>query len=228
MAALTAGGTATGTGTMAPVQAGLSQIVSGTTIGTGTLSIPVLEGAGTITGTATVTGGAFRDIGVGGTTKGLGLLFGHFLDPVIGTSAMVAHLVSEQEPPPVLASVTGIKALRWGVLLERGELTMYLRSPSGPVMPAAVSYTLYQVKNGSLFQVGPAGRTPAHGSLGEFYVTGRIGEGGQPGDWVVRWAYQRFFYSAISYVEYPFQVQDAVAAKDPRDITVRIEKYGWD
>lgn len=223
----TAGGTASGSSTIPPVQAGLGQLASGSVVGVGVLSIPVLVGTGTSAGSSTVTGDALLTIGVGGSTHGIGTLFGHFPDPVVGTSSMVAHLVSEQEPLPILASVSGIKALRWGSFLERGELVLYLRSPSGPVMPASVSYTLFELRNGYPFQVGQANRTPVPGSLGEFYATGRVGEGGQPGDWVIRWNYQRFFSTPISHIEHRFTVQDAVAAKDPRDTTQRVEKYGW-
>jgi hypothetical protein len=63
--------------------------------------------------------------------------------------------------------------------------------------------------------------------LGEFYVVGKVGEFGQPGEWLVRWQYQRNFFSPIYEVESHFTVQDAVAAADQRDTTQRILKYGW-
>lgn len=118
---------------------------------------------------------------------------------------------------------------KWGQFFQPGDLQFFVRDSFGPVNPNSVRYTLYWIRNGIPFQAGPANRVPGHGpSVGEFYVTGRVGEGGQPGNWLVKWQYQRFFFSEINEKEFRFVVQDAVAAADPRDTTQRIYKFGWD
>ena len=233
-------------------------LCSGTTSGTGILSIPVLLLSGTTAGTATVTGDATLVLLLRGLIQGVGTLGGHFPDPLIGTSLMVGYLWQEQMPEPVCACrtpqpVTQTRCSCGGTLLVQqtsapcpcsgggpyrwneffpsgtGGLQLFLRNSAGAVMPASVSFTLYWLRNGIPFQAGPANRVPARGpNVGQFYVTGRVGEFGQPGDWLVRWTYQQNFFSPIQEVESRFSVQDAVAAADPRDTTVRILKYGWD
>jgi hypothetical protein len=233
-------------------------LCSGTTSGTGILSIPVLLLSGTAAGTATVTGDATLVHLLHGLIQGVGTLGGHFPDPFIGTSLLVGYLWQEQMPEPVCACrtpqpVTKLKCscggrilvlveppsscgcsgggpYRWNEFFPSGTggLQLFLRNSSGPVMPASVSFTLYWLRNGTPFQAGPANRVPARGpNVGQFYVTGRVGEFGQPGDWLVRWTYQQNFFSPIQEVESRFTVRDAVAAADPRDTTVRILKYGW-
>lgn len=232
-------------------------LCSGTTYGTGTLSIPVLLASGTVLGVATVTGDATLVLLIRGLIQGVGTLGGHFPDPLVGTSILVGELWQEQMPEPVCACrtpqpVTKLKCscggrilvvveqapcgcsgggpYRWNEFFPSGTggLQLFLRNSAGSVMPASVSFTLYWLRNGVPFQAGPANRVPARGpNVGQFYVTGRVGEFGQPGDWLVRWTYQQNFFSPLQEVESRFTVQDAVASADPRDTTVRILKYGW-
>jgi hypothetical protein len=134
----------------------------------------------------------------------------------------------ESHLPAVRAVVAPPKTFRYLQVLQRGDLPIYICSRNGPVSPYAVSYTLYQQRpDGTKFQVGPAGRTPAEGEVGEYYVTGRAGESGQPGCWTVVWTWQRSFDGATETKNMEFRVEDAVLAADPRDVTVRVRKYGW-
>lgn len=242
MATLFASGTATGSGSIA-ASAALSQLLSGAVLGFGVLSIPPLQASGTASGVATVTGDAGLLIGVSGLAQGQGkLLLSGYPDTLYGTSAMTGELVVEQMPPTVCrcsgSSTSGTAdgstsnpggPFKWNDSFQVGDLNLFVRNSAGPVNPNAVSYTLYWIRNGVPYQAGPANRVPARGpNVGQFYVTGRVGDFGQPGDWMVRWYYQRFFFSETSVVEYRFVVQDALAAADPRDITVRVLKYGWD
>jgi hypothetical protein len=227
MAFLDAGGTVTGSGVLTG-SASLAQLLSGNLTGSGVLSIPGLEASGTVFGSSTVIGDALRTIGVSGVIQGQGTLFlSGVPDTVYGTSSLTGELVSEVIPPP-LSQPTELKTFRWGEFFQPEDLTLYLRDSSGPVMPNSVSYTLYWLRNGVPFQAGPADRTPVRGVLGEFYATGKVGEFGQPGDWLIRWHYQRNFFSPLQEVEFRFVIQDALAAADPRDVTVRVQKYGWD
>lgn len=79
-----------------------------------------------------------------------------------------------------------------------------------PIGPVAISYTLFMVKGESLHQVGAMGRTPATRKLGAYYATGFVGEGGQPGLWMVRWVVQEFFHSALTIRDFYFLVIDHV------------------
>lgn len=240
MATLFASGTSTGSGSIT-ANAALSQLLSGTTLGSGVLSIPLLLAAGTAFGLATVTGAAGFLIGVSGRVQGQGkLLLSGYPDTLYGTSAMTGELVVERMPPTVCycssASSTADGSIsnpggpfKWEESFQVGDLSLFVRDSVGSVNPNAVSYTLYWIRNGVPYQAGPANRVPARGpSVGQFYVTGRVGDFGQPGDWMVRWYYQRFLFSETNVVEYRFVVQDALAAADPRDSTVRVLKYGWD
>lgn len=241
MATLFASGTSTGSGSIT-ANAALSQLLSGTTLGSGVLSIPPLLASGTAFGLATVTGAAGFLIGVSGLVQGQGkLLLSGYPDTLYGTSAMTGELVVEQMPPTVCycsssASSTADGSIsnpggpfKWGDAFQVGDLNLFVRDSAGSVNPNAVSYTLYWIRNGVPYQAGPANRVPARGpNAGQFYVTGRVGDFGQPGDWMVRWYTQRFLFSETNVVEYRFVVQDALAAADPRDVTVRVLKYGWD
>jgi hypothetical protein len=110
---------------------------------------------------------------------------------------------------------------------QRGDLAIYIRDAAGPVSPVRVVYTLYQKRpNGTRFQVGPS-RLPVKGDVGEYYATGRAGELGQPGDWVIVWEYQESPQFKAQTKEMTFRVLDAVMANDPMDATVRCRKYGW-
>jgi hypothetical protein len=111
--------------------------------------------------------------------------------------------------------------------LSRGDLALYLSDEAGPVAPTSVSYTLFFVRpDFSLLEVGASRRVPVSGAVGEYYVTGRAGELGQPGRWLVRWEYQLSPHAPAQVKDKCFYVQDAV--QSPLDTTVRSVKYGWD
>jgi hypothetical protein len=162
-------------------------------------------------------------------------------EPMRGSSSLSAFMLVQTEPLSVCAQarLPPPKSFRWGQLLQRGDLSIWIRevgfprlnpfaSDSAPTSPQFVTYTYYQVKGQALFQVGPAEHVPARGDVGEFYATGTVGRfGGQPGNWVLRWKFQRDSESPVQFEDYSFAVQDAVAAQDPRDQTPRVRKFGW-
>lgn len=97
----------------------------------------------------------------------------------------------------------------WGHVFQRGDLPLYMADAAGnPIAPARVSYTLlYYPRNGSCCTtIGPEGRTPVQADLGEYYVSGVAGEGGQPGDWSVLWLYQETFDGPEVEVPFHFKV----------------------
>jgi hypothetical protein len=100
----------------------------------------------------------------------------------------------------------------WGHVFQRGDLPLFIRDPAGnPASPAVVSFTLFYYPKGSSNpqQVGAANRTPVTADLGEYYVSGVSGEGGQPGDWYVRWVYQESVDSEQVEAIFPFKVFDS-------------------
>lgn len=224
-----AAGTAAGVATTAGT-AGSEFIVSGLVHGQATVSGDVTTpAAGTAAGQATVPPAtAVRMVSVKGAVVGTSQLFWSYPLPMRGTSSMAAHVEIETHLPAIRAVVAPPKTFRYMQVLQRGDLPVYLCDKRGPVSPHGVSFTLYQRRpDGSQFQVGPMARAPAEGEVGEYYVTGRAGESGQPGCWLVRWEWQRSFDGATQTKDMEFRVEDAVLAADPRDTTVRYRKYGW-
>jgi len=209
---------------------GRSQIVTGHTVGTSLLEVDLTTPvAGVASGTSTTTGQALKVISVAGWAIGFGdlLLVGVPL-PIHGTSSMVGEPVVEHQLPAVRAIVSPPKQFRYGQLLQRGDLPIYLCNQTGPVVPVLVRYTLYQVlPSGTRRQAGPARRVPVAGETGEFYVAGKAGELGQPGSWVVVWEWWYNLNSVAQSKEMEFEVLDAALANCPRDVTVRCRKYGW-
>jgi hypothetical protein len=210
--------------------AGTLQLVSGTTSGVGTLEWDYfVNGAGESNGVATVTGVGSRTVVSRGYVRGVGqLLWAGAPMPIYGRATVVGNPVVDHHLPAVKAIVAPPRGFRYLQLLQRGDLPIYICSNSGPVSPFWVSFTMYQVLCcGARKRVGPFQRTPANGLVGEFYATGRAGETGQPGNWVIVWEWRQNFNGGIQRKEMEFQVLDAVAAADPRDVTVRCRKYGW-
>jgi hypothetical protein len=72
--------------------------------------------------------------------------------------------------------------------------------------PHSVTFTLYMKQEEFLHQVGPSNRAPASAAVGEFYVTGTVGEGGQPGTWMIRWTVQEVFNGPVFTRDYYFEV----------------------
>lgn len=131
-------------------------------------------------------------------------------------------------PLPVNAIVSSHKTFAFMQFLERGDLPIYISLSSGPVSPYQITFTLFEVRSDhSLRQAGASGRVPAQGVVGEYYVTGRAGDLGQPGRWLIRWEYQHTETSPVQVKEMCFYVQDAVLADSPLDVIIRAQKYGW-
>ncbi len=190
---------------------------------------PYTDGAGTAAGAATVTGDALRIISVRGRVAGTSSFkwVGAPL-PIHGTSFLVGNPVVDRHLPAIRAIVSPSKSFRYLQGFRRGDLPVYICDRSGPVSPVWIRFTLYRVLvDGSRWRKGPAQRAPAQGQVGEYYATGRAGESGQPGDWVIVWEFRRNLQSATQSKEMEFQVLDAALAADPRDVTVRCRKYGW-
>lgn len=145
-----------------------------------------------------------------------------------GTSTFSVLPVVERQLPPIRAITMGPKTFRWLQPLQRGDLSVFLTDRRTPVAPWRITYRLAQLRlNGTRKYVGPQHRVPVAGDLGEFYVTGRAGETGQPGLWVIEWLFQQTCASAVQTAEMPFQVLDAVLVNDPRDLLDRKIKFGW-
>jgi hypothetical protein len=139
--------------------------------------------------------------------------------------------------PPILRTRTTSRLVAfpyWATFFEPHHLPLYVYEKDDdkrrhPVEPYKVTFALYQVKDMFLMPVGPDAREPAHGpGVGHFYVTGVVGEGGQPGIWMVRWTVQETFFSQSFTKDYYFEVLDAVSAHFPDDKTPRGRKRGWD
>jgi hypothetical protein len=196
---------------------------------TGTLDFDeFVDSDGHAAGQATVFGLGQRILTARGYVFGTSVLAFSSLLPIFGQGTLVGFAVVDKALPAVNAIVGPTKCFRFLQLLQRGDLPIYISNYAGPVAPVSVTYTLFQIRpDGSRRQVGPAFRQPVQGLVGEFYATGRAGESGQPGQWVIRWEFQRTFQSAPQCKEMCFSVLDAVAARDPRDVTPRCRKYGW-
>jgi len=230
MALVVYGGTGIAVGTSTVTgQGGLNLIFTGQAYGTGTLSFDeFVDSDGHASGSATVLGSGLHVITAKGYIFGTSALTFSYPLPIFGQGTLVGFPVVDKVLPAINAIVGPTKCFRYLQLFQRGDLPIYISNHAGPVSPVLVTYTLFQLRpDGSRKQIGPSGRTPVQGVVGEFYATGRAGESGQPGQWVIRWEFQRTFQSAMQCKEMCFQVLDAVLARDPRDVTPRCRKYGW-
>lgn len=187
-----------------------------------------VDSDGSISGLATVTGYGRRILWARGWIFGSSRMTFSYPLPIYGKGTLTGSPVVDRVPLAIYAIVAPSKCFRYLQTFQRGDLPIYISNPAGAVSPVRVAYTLYQVRpDGSRRQVGPLNRTPVQGIVGEFYATGRAGESGQPGEWVIRWEFQRTFQSEVQTKEMSFRVLDAVLAADPRDSLVRCRKYGW-
>lgn len=214
----------------ATVEAGIGQTVTGRAYGEGTLEADLTTtAAGLATGTSSALGTAFRTIDVKGRVSGVGtFVWAGAPLPIHGTSVVVGTPVVEQHLPAVRAIVSSSKQFRFRQLLQRGDLVIFLCDRAGPVSPVWVRYTMYQVfPDGAQRRVGPARKASVTGEVGEFYVSERAGELGQPGQWIVLWEWRYSHASATQSKEMEFEVLDAALANCPQDVTVRHQKYGW-
>ena len=121
------------------------------------------------------------------------------------------------------------KQFRWGHEFQFGDLVLDVTTSSGdPFSPYSVTWTMFRVlPGGSLVQAGPT-QVGVQQKVGLFYATGTAGENGQPGDWVIRWAYARSFGIPEVTVDESFRVVDAVLDPVPGDKTCRVPQFGWE
>lgn len=183
------------------------------------------DGSAAISGTSSFSAAAVRIVPSSATIGGTSFFTYSTPLHMLGSSFMS---VAVQVDTPIKAITMGPKTFSWMQLLQRGDLAIFICDAQSGVSPYAIKYRmLYARPDGTFKPVGPQNRTPAAGQVGEFYATGRAGELGQPGNWVIEWTFQRTYQAEHQVVEMPFQVYDAVLAADPLDITDRKQKYGW-
>jgi hypothetical protein len=121
-----------------------------------------------------------------------------------------------------------VKIFRYLQTLSRGDLCIRLSDQQGQFSPAVVYYTLFRISgSGAPLQVGGRKKAVKGPDVGEFYVTGNAGEQGQPGQWVVKWEFQRTYLSSLQTIEQRFQVVDAVAVSG-QAVPGRTVKFGWE
>jgi hypothetical protein len=198
------------------VQGGIpyrSMLFSGIIHGVGTLSMKETILSGSIFGTSHVDGALFRVRQVHGHIIGTSqLVFAEPLPIQCGCNVS-AFLAVNKVPRPVCCKST-IRALRWGQSLQRGDLGVWLTQiGQGPIDPYRVTYALYQGLPGCVPKlIGPCERHPAHGNQGEYYATGILGDGGQPGRWRIVWRYQLTYGGPVYEEAMCLMVQDAIAA----------------
>ena len=226
MATIDLQGQADGTSSFSGVL-GLDMIFTGITGGSGELIYsPYVDFDGQIDGVGDISGDPYYVVGFSGSISGTSDFQISYPLPIHGTSSfsgileIISHTVYG-------ATTCPSKCFRYMEFFQREDLAIYIRNAAGPVSPVRVVYTLYQKRpDGTRFQVGPS-RLPVSGDVGEYYATGRAGELGQPGDWVIVWEYQESRQVKPQYKEMTFRVSDAVMADSPQDTTVRCRKYGW-
>lgn len=186
------------------------------------------DGEGVALGSSFASLDAVRVRTAKGVTLGTSFLKHVALLPILGLSYMSMH--AEVLRSPLKAITMGPKTFRWMQLLQRGDLAIFLCNLGGGiVIPTVIVYSLINVRSdGTRKYIGPRHRSPVNGEqAGEFYAVGLAGQGGQPGPWVIEWKIQRSSSDPLQVVEMDFCVLDGVLAQDPRDITDRKVKFGW-
>lgn len=220
-------GVASGTST-ATANGGVLYLSTGRALGTSELLWDYIQDAsGTVSGTSTMTGDAVRVRTAKGVALGSSSLLTSIPLPMLGTSFMSAAPVVDR----IARAITmGPKTFQWFQLLQRGDLSIFIcERDGGIVVPLVIVYSLYLVRpDGSRKPVAAQqNRRPVAGTPGEFYVTGRAGEGGQPGNWLIEWQIQKGPQYPLQVVEMPFRVLDSVLLQSPTDLTPRRVKFGW-
>lgn len=202
-------------------------LVGGQAYGAGTLTdeLETLV-SGTLAGSGTLVGTPVRLLwGNALPMAGSGSMWDHFPLPMVGHGDLFGYLevvhVPDRCPPD-------LKTFRWMQRLGIGDLEHFTKDARGmPYSPIVCLYALYQVLPGGVKVLsGPPNRRPVQQGVGRYYATGTAGDCGQPGEWVIQWRCQRFWYDPPTICETHFLVQDAVAAGPP-DPTVRSCKKGW-
>lgn len=211
-------------------RAGIISLWTGRAIGVGQLSyFPYIDVTGQSVGSVIVVGTVYRTSYLTGSVNGTGTLSLTVPNPIEGLSGASAYLTVERVKPPLDSKLVPQKTLRYLQNLQQRDLPLYLSSKNNPTTPYKVSYNLYQIAStGIRVIIGPSNRQPSIGKPGEYYATGRAGEFGQPGKWLIVWQFQRTYQSAVQVVHMCFMVKDATAAKDSLDVTIRCKKFGWD
>lgn len=187
-----------------------------------------VEASATIAGTSAASAEGFVVANARAIIQGTSRFF--YITPLViwGSSTFSVVTFVDHQLPPIKAMTMGPKAFRWLQTLQRGDLSIFICQGRNAMIPARIAYSLVQVRlDGSKKHVGPQNRTPVPGEVGEFYASGRAGESGQPGQWLIEWLYQLTPQSKIQKTVMPFQVLDAVAVGDPRDSLQRRIKFGW-
>lgn len=204
---------------------------TGNLVGAGALNDGLLINlSATFSGSGDLQGALNRIVGVSAYLSGGGGFALSIPEPFAGFGLLTAfmdvvHIRAPYCPPPALVE------FRWLQEFQRGDLEICITDVlCSPIIPYAVTYTLYQVVHGcQLHQVGCSKRVPARSGEdpSHFYVTGTAGEGGQPGVWIVRWCIQKSFGGPILEKDTCFRVVDSVLRPLPGDTTQRTCKYGW-
>lgn len=205
-------------------------LVSGQVVGSGDLLDETIGLSGATTGSGSVTGNLRRILMVSGYTQGTSQVTVSLPEPIFGVAVVTAHMEVIHVPPPVCQTSQTATSFRWGHVFTTGDLALCVADGSGnSIGPLYVGYTLYQIRRGCVpIQVGPSDRKPAFSSPGCYYVTGTAGECGQPGQWLIRWAYQLTFNAPMIEKDCYFTVLDHVLGPEFGDTFQRNCKYGWD
>lgn len=219
-------GTIFGNTTAGPATLFRSLISSGTIIGRTDVRQAGPPSSGVSTGGSVLTGSLVRTLSLRGSIYGGTRLSLSMPMPIVGSTTIAGYL----EHTEVLPACTScdLKTFRYGQTLQRGDLALSVVGPCGVcINPYRVTYTLYQIFDNNCFiPVDPIVREPVKGGdMGEYYVVGYAGDGGQPGKWAIRWEYQIFFEGSVNTKIEMFFVQDAIAAGIP-DPT-RVCQKGW-
>jgi hypothetical protein len=222
--ALTFQGTASFTGV-----ASVGQLASGTFLGDSTFEWNYfVDTSAVVAGSSDASANGNVRVGARGVVVGTSLFLYNAPLVIQGDSHLSILPVIDHHPPPLRAITLGPKTFRWLQTLQRGDLPVFLSDRHRPMVPFRVTYSLAQIRSdGSRKYVGPRHRLPVAGEVGEFYATGRAGETGQSGQWFIEWSVQRTSQSIPEVTEMRFQVLDAAAVGDPRDLLDRKIKFGW-
>ena len=209
---LLTGGTVEGAGTTTG-NPGLLYSLGGQTTGFGTLEDQLeLIFSGTTVGSGNIEGGLWRirslvpfPVVGSGTLEDISPL------PMVGWGDLRGYVDVIRFPCPFPPR---FKTFRWNHTFQIGDLELHTKDAVGlPYSPVVVLYTLYNVLHGGVpVVVGNPNRRPVQQGVGYYYVTGTAGEGGQPGEWIIEWRWQRFWYEQPRTYREKFDVHDAVLA----------------
>lgn len=183
----------------------MDAITSGYSFGSSYVHLRKIELSGTSTGASTVTASPIRTRNSRGVSLGKETVLLSYPMPIICGSFLYGDL--EVTKP---ASCPTASLFRMGQLLQRGDISTLVMGCCGlAIDPYSISYTLYQISPGpdGWIPVDPILRYPVRGAdIGEYYIVGHAGEGGQPGRWGIEWKWQVFFEGPINTMYAEFNV----------------------